>query len=134
MTPDASEPPAPQGGQKCLCFLITSPFERCVPFQLNTVSATLSVDERQEITQNVQANCLSHGPQSSLTVSWSVLFNKGRGRESQNLKKVKSQMKTEQTSLFTQVLCCVCLVVSDSTTPETVAHQAPLSMGFSRQE
>ena len=29
---------------------------------------------------------------------------------------------------------CVCLDVSDSVTPVTVAHQAPLSMGFSRQE
>ena len=28
----------------------------------------------------------------------------------------------------------VALVVSDSATPWTVAHQAPLSMGFSRQE
>ena len=27
-----------------------------------------------------------------------------------------------------------CSVVSDSATPRTVAHQAPLSMGFSRQE
>ena len=31
------------------------------------------------------------------------------------------------------VCVCVCSVVSDSTTPWTVAHQAPLSMGFSRQ-
>ena len=35
--------------------------------------------------------------------------------------------------------CCECAVlnysvVSDSVTPWTVAHQAPLSMGFSRQE
>ena len=29
---------------------------------------------------------------------------------------------------------CVCTVVSDSATPWTVALQAPLSMGFSRQE
>ena len=30
---------------------------------------------------------------------------------------------------------CVCVsVVSDSVTPRAVAHQAPLSMGFSRQE
>jgi len=27
-----------------------------------------------------------------------------------------------------------CSVVSDSVTPQTVAHQVPLSMGFSRQE
>ena len=27
-----------------------------------------------------------------------------------------------------------CLVVSDSATPRTIAHQAPLSMGFFRQE
>ena len=33
-------------------------------------------------------------------------------------------------------LCCMCAksVVSDSVTPWAVAHQAPLSMGFSRQE
>ena len=33
-------------------------------------------------------------------------------------------------------MCCAmlsCSVVSDSVTPWTVAHQAPLSMGFSRQ-
>ena len=29
---------------------------------------------------------------------------------------------------------CVCSVVSDSATPWTVAHQAPLSIEFSRQE
>ena len=31
-------------------------------------------------------------------------------------------------------VACMWLVVSDSVTPWTVAHQAPLSMGFSRQE
>ena len=31
-------------------------------------------------------------------------------------------------------VCAGCSIVSDSTTPWTVAHQAPLSMGFSRQE
>ena len=30
--------------------------------------------------------------------------------------------------------CLVASVMSDSVTPWTVAHQAPLSMGFSRQE
>ena len=30
-------------------------------------------------------------------------------------------------------MCVSCLVVSDFATPRTVAHQAPLSMGFSRQ-
>ena len=29
---------------------------------------------------------------------------------------------------------CECSVVSDSETSWTIAHQAPLSMGFSRQE
>ena len=29
---------------------------------------------------------------------------------------------------------CACSVVSDSVTPWSVAHQAPLSMGFSKQE
>ena len=29
---------------------------------------------------------------------------------------------------------CVCLIVSDSVAPWTLAHHAPLSMGFSRQE
>ena len=36
-----------------------------------------------------------------------------------------------------QRACCVCVshsVVSDSETPQTVAYQAPLSMGFFRQE
>ena len=32
------------------------------------------------------------------------------------------------------VCVCVCSVVSDSAVPSTVAHQAPLPMGFSRQE
>ena len=39
--------------------------------------------------------------------------------------------------LSTDRLTCVCevaSVVSDPVTPWTVAHQAPLSMGFSRQE
>ena len=31
-------------------------------------------------------------------------------------------------------VCVSCSVLSDSTTPQTVAHQASLSMGFSRQE
>ena len=31
-------------------------------------------------------------------------------------------------------MCVSCFVVSDSVTPWTVAYQAPLSMGFSRQE
>ena len=34
----------------------------------------------------------------------------------------------------TSVCVLGCSVVSDSATPWTVAHQAPLSMGFSRQE
>ena len=45
------------------------------------------------------------------------------------------------TSYFTHVCVCVCVcvcavssVMSDSATPWTVAHQAPPSMGFSRQE
>ena len=36
-----------------------------------------------------------------------------------------------------QIVCvcvCTCSVVSDSVNPWTVARQAPLSMGFSRQE
>ena len=33
-----------------------------------------------------------------------------------------------------QFSCSVVSVTSDSVTPWTVAHQAPLSMGFSRQE
>ena len=32
------------------------------------------------------------------------------------------------------MLMLSCSVVSDSATPWTIAHQAPLSMGFSRQE
>ena len=37
-------------------------------------------------------------------------------------------------SITASNVCVSCLVVSDSVTPWTVAHQAPLSMGFSRQE
>ena len=37
-------------------------------------------------------------------------------------------------SLPLSLVCVSCLVVSDSATPWTVADQAPLSMGFSRQE
>ena len=39
-------------------------------------------------------------------------------------------------SIILNCMCTVlsCSVVSDSATPWTVAHQAPLSMGFSRQE
>ena len=36
--------------------------------------------------------------------------------------------------LIKLVYVCVCLVISDSATPWTVAHQAPLCMEFSRQE
>ena len=35
---------------------------------------------------------------------------------------------------LTQAWTCSCSVVSDSVTPWTAAHQAPLSMGFPRQE
>ena len=36
---------------------------------------------------------------------------------------------------FKVMLCCVCSVMSDSfVTPWTIAQQAPLSMGLSRQE
>ena len=38
-----------------------------------------------------------------------------------------------QTLWSCAVLCLVDLAVSDSATPWTVAHQSPLSMGFSRQ-
>ena len=40
-------------------------------------------------------------------------------------------------SLYTNLMRCVYVsrsVLSDSATPRTVAHKAPLSMGFSRQE
>ena len=36
--------------------------------------------------------------------------------------------------LFGYYVCVSCSVMSDSATPWTVAHQAPLSKGFSRQE
>ena len=35
---------------------------------------------------------------------------------------------------LTSYCCCVASVVSDCATPETAAHQAPRSLGFSRQE
>ena len=43
----------------------------------------------------------------------------------------------ENLQVFGNILICVhvCLVMSNSyVTPRTVAHQAPLSMGFSRQK
>ena len=43
----------------------------------------------------------------------------------------------EITTLVLEMLCFACLVVQSCVTretPWTVAHQAPLSMGFSRQE
>ena len=45
-----------------------------------------------------------------------------------------------QQGLIVEGCCCCCCyhqvtsVVSDSATPETAAHQAPPSLGFSRQE
>ena len=53
---------------------------------------------------------------------------------SQN-KQVNKQVKQQRGGIY--VALCLCLVasaVSDSETPWTVARQAPLSMGFSRQE
>ena len=47
------------------------------------------------------------------------------------------KMRNSYQDLYTRACACVCSVtsvVSDSATPWTVAHQAPLSMGFSRQE
>ena len=40
----------------------------------------------------------------------------------------------EETTSRVHAACQVASVVSDSVTPRTVALQAPLSMGFSRQE
>ena len=40
----------------------------------------------------------------------------------------------QKLKLLTGVCVCVCVCVCVHTTPWTVAHQAPLSMGFSRQE
>ena len=42
--------------------------------------------------------------------------------------------RTISTALHSTHACKVTSVVSDSATPWTVAHQTPLSMGFSRQE
>ena len=43
-------------------------------------------------------------------------------------------IKGKITSNMIILLVDVWLIMSNSTTPWTVAHQAPLSMGFSRQE
>ena len=52
-----------------------------------------------------------------------------------NLKSFPKQVQPQilKRAIFKLVFCFVCLV-SDSATPWTVAHQAPLSMGFPRQE
>ena len=72
--------------------------------------------------------CLEHGTEGlkgearplTLTIALS-LEGKAFGHET------NSQYMCEHACLVTSVM-------SDSTTPWTVAHQAPLSMGFSRQE
>ena len=53
-----------------------------------------------------------------------------------SLKKIKREKK-KYISIYINHLMhfmCVCLVASDSANPRTVACQAPLSMGFPRQE
>ena len=50
------------------------------------------------------------------------------------LHKHKVLMQSFKQLLLQLSLCCVCSVVSNSAVPWTVARQAPLSMGFSRQE
>ena len=65
-------------------------------------------------------------------------------REAQNWVKEIHTMTSRDSSYYIVITCgevgglymcvCVCVCVSDSATLWTVARQAPLSMGFSRQE
>ena len=52
--------------------------------------------------------------------------------------KTQKQPKCSLVNEWVKKMWCMCVlshsVLSDSATPWTVAHQAPLSMGFSRQE
>ena len=52
------------------------------------------------------------------------------------VKKTKTKNKNSEGAVNTERKggVCSCSVVSDSATPWAVAHQAPLSVGFSRQE
>ena len=60
----------------------------------------------------------------------SVNERKTLGKEtSLSIKVLRNSFRTRSCAV-----CSVTSVVSDSVTPWTVAHQAPLSMGFSRQE
>ena len=46
----------------------------------------------------------------------------------------KATRRKHEKSLWLKGMLCACSVISDSVTPWTVARQAPLSMGFCRQE
>ena len=46
----------------------------------------------------------------------------------------KATRRKHEKSLWLKGVLCACSVISDSVTPWTVARQAPLSMGFCRQE
>ena len=46
----------------------------------------------------------------------------------------KATKRKHEKSLWLKGMLCACSVISDSVTPWTVARQAPLSMGFCRQE
>ena len=65
--------------------------------------------------------------------------NFNRHRKKLESTKQKTELKNTITTLINSVEgsaanCVICSVMSDSTTPWTVVHQAPLSMEFSRQE
>ena len=63
----------------------------------------------------------------------SSCFQRSRWNQRSACYITSTQIKTHYS-----VIMCVCalshLVVSDSATPQTVAHQVPFSMGFSKQE
>ena len=57
------------------------------------------------------------------------------GRMRRNPKSGASLWERKMVQLLQKMICMpVCSVVSDSVTPWTAAHQAPLSMGLSRQD
>ena len=54
--------------------------------------------------------------------------------QSMGTQRVRHDLATEQPQQSPRNSACACSVMSGSVTPWTVARQAPLSLGFSRQE
>ena len=75
------------------------------------------------------------GSASVMTLSWSLPTSNGQPLRSSPSKLLSPLQKFLNHHCTVGVCVCVsCLAVSDSATPQTAAHQAPRSMGFSRQE